>query len=360
MIGIVRTALRRPYTFVVMAMLILLFGVGAAFRTPIDIFPSINIPVVAVVFSYTGLPPDDMAGRVVTFYERALTTSVNDIEHIESQSIPNYGIIKIFFQPSVNINAALAEVAAMSQTVLKQLPAGITPPTILSFDASSVPVLQIALSSKKLSETTLYDDASSFIRPQLASVAGAAIPLPYGGKVRQVQADLNQQALHTYGISANDVVNALAIQNLITPVGTEKVGKLEKPLTRISLVDSLLIGIAQAFALIPGVSRSGSTITAGLFRGLTREAAVRFSFLLSTPLIAGAALLKAHELHKEGLPLGMQMPVLVGIIVSALVGYAAIAWLIHYLQSNSLRVFIVYRIVAGVVVIVLAFAWHLQ
>jgi multidrug efflux pump subunit AcrB len=168
-----------------------------------------------------------MAGRVVTFYERALTTSVNDIEHIDSQSIPNYGIIKIFFQPTVNINAALAEVAAMSQTVLKQLPAGITPPTILSFDASSVPILQIALSSNQLSETTLYDDATSFIRPQLASVAGAAIPLPYGGKVRQVQADLNQQALHTYGISASDVVNALTIQNLITPVGTQKIGKFE-------------------------------------------------------------------------------------------------------------------------------------
>ena len=227
MIGIVRIALRRPYTFIVMAMLILLSGLGAALRTPIDIFPNINIPVVAVVFSYTGLPPDDMAGRVVTFYERALTTSVNDIEHIDSQSIPNYGIIKIFFQPTVNINAALAEVAAMSQTVLKQLPAGITPPTILSFDASSVPILQIALSSKKLSETTLYDDATSFIRPQLASVAGAAIPLPYGGKVRQVQADLNQQALHTYGISASDVVNALTIQNLITPVGTQKIGKFE-------------------------------------------------------------------------------------------------------------------------------------
>jgi multidrug efflux pump subunit AcrB len=227
MIGIVRIALRRPYTFIVMAMLILLSGLGAALRTPIDIFPNINIPVVAVVFSYTGLPPDDMAGRVVTFYERALTTSVNDIEHIDSQSIPNYGIIKIFFQPTVNINAALAEVAAMSQTVLKQLPAGITPPTILSFDASSVPILQIALSSKRLSETTLYDDATSFIRPQLASVAGAAIPLPYGGKVRQVQADLNQQALHTYGISASDVVNALTIQNLITPVGTQKIGKFE-------------------------------------------------------------------------------------------------------------------------------------
>jgi multidrug efflux pump subunit AcrB len=226
-VGLVRLALRRPYTFIVMALLIMIFGVASALRTPTDIFPNINIPVVSVVFTYTGLPPDDMAGRIVTFYERALTTSVNDIEHIESQSIPDYGIIKIFFQPTVNINAALAEVSAMSQTVLKQMPAGVTPPTILSFNASSVPILQLALSSQQLSETILFDQATSFIRPQLASVAGAAIPLPYGGKVRQVQADLNQQALHTYGISANDVVNALSIQNLITPVGTQKIGTFE-------------------------------------------------------------------------------------------------------------------------------------
>jgi multidrug efflux pump subunit AcrB len=226
-VGLVRLALRRPYTFIVMALLIMIFGVASAFRTPTDIFPNIDIPVVSVVFSYTGLPPDDMAGRIVTFYERALTTSVNDIEHIESQSIPDYGIIKIFFQPTVNINAALAEVSAMSQTVLKQMPAGVTPPTILSFNASSVPILQLALSSQQLSETILFDQATSFIRPQLASVAGAAIPLPYGGKVRQVQADLNQQALHTYGISANDVVNALSIQNLTTPVGTQKIGTFE-------------------------------------------------------------------------------------------------------------------------------------
>jgi multidrug efflux pump subunit AcrB len=227
MVGIVKLALQRPYTFVVMALLIMIFGVSSALRTPTDIFPNINIPVISVVFSYTGLPPDDMAGRIVTFYERSLTTSVNDIEHIESQSIPNYGIIKIFFQPTVNINAALAEVSAMSQTVLKLMPPGITPPLILSFDASSVPILQLVLSSDKLSETTLFDQATSFIRPELASVAGAAIPLPYGGKVRQVQADLNQQALHTYGISANDVVNALSIENLITPVGTQKIGTFE-------------------------------------------------------------------------------------------------------------------------------------
>src|SRR5439155_16525802 len=207
-----------------MAVLILIFGVASALRTPTDIFPNINIPEISVVFSYTGLSPDDMAGRIVTFYERSLTTSVNDIEHIESQSIPNYGIIKIFFQPTVSIDAALAEVSAMSQTVLKQMPAGITPPLILSFNASSVPILQLALSSDSLSETTLFDQATSFIRPQLASVPGAAMPLPYGGKVRQVQADLDQQALHTYGISANDVIGALSVENLTTPAGTQKIG----------------------------------------------------------------------------------------------------------------------------------------
>src|ERR1700733_16164199 len=227
MIGIVRLALRRPYTFVVMAVLILIFGTASALRTPTDIFPNIAIPVISVVFSYTGLPADDMAGRIVTFYERSLPNSVNDIEHIESQSIANYGIIKIFFQPTVNINAALAQVNGMSQTVLKQMPPGITPPLILSFNASSVPIFQLALSSDKMSETQVFDSALNFIRPALAPVPGASLPLPYGGKVRQVQADLNQQALHQYGVSANDVINALSLQNLITPVGTQKIGKLE-------------------------------------------------------------------------------------------------------------------------------------
>jgi multidrug efflux pump subunit AcrB len=227
MIGIVRLALRRPYTFIVMALLILIFGTASALRTPTDIFPNINIPVISVVFSFTGLPADDMAGRVVTFYERSLPNSVNDIEHIESQSIANYGIIKIFFQPTVNINAALAQVNGMSQTVLKQMPPSITPPLILSFNASSVPILQLALSSDKMSETQIFDAALNFIRPALAPVPGAALPLPFGGKVRQVQADLNQQALHQYGVSANDVINALALQNLITPVGTQKIGTYE-------------------------------------------------------------------------------------------------------------------------------------
>jgi multidrug efflux pump subunit AcrB len=227
MIAIVRLALARPYTFVVMAALILMFGTTAALRTPTDIFPNINIPVISVVFSYNGLPADDMAGRIVTFYERSLPNSVNDIEHIESQSIVNYGIIKIFFQPTVNINAALAQVNGMSQTVLKQMPPGITPPLILSFNTSSVPILQLALSSSAMSETQVYDSALNFIRPALAPVPGASLPLPFGGKVRQVQTDLNQRALHQYGISANDVINALSLQNLITPVGTQKIGSYE-------------------------------------------------------------------------------------------------------------------------------------
>jgi multidrug efflux pump subunit AcrB len=226
-IGIVKIALSRPYTFVVMALLIMIFGVSAAVKTPTDIFPDIGIPVISVVWTYAGLPPDDMSGRVITPYERSLTTTVNDIEHIESQSLQGIGVVKIFFQPTVNINAALAQVTAISQTVLKQMPAGITPPQILTFNASSVPILQLALSSSSLSQTKLNDIATNLIRPQLTSVPGAAIPSPYGGKVREVQIDLNQQALHSYGLSASDVVNAMTAQNLITPSGTEKIGKFE-------------------------------------------------------------------------------------------------------------------------------------
>src|SRR5271170_4385800 len=183
MLAIVRIALSRPYTFVVMAMLIVIFGVGAWLKTPTDIFPNIGIPVVAVVWQYNGLPPDDMSGRVVYYYERTLTTQVNDIQHIESQSLPGYGVVKIFFQPGVNINGALAQVTAASQTVLKLLPPGITPPYVLTFNASSVPILQLALSSKSLSQAVLFDDGQNFIRPQLATVAGTAVPSPYGGKV---------------------------------------------------------------------------------------------------------------------------------------------------------------------------------
>src|SRR6202161_4459181 len=204
MLAVVRIALSRPYTFVVMAMLIVIFGVTAAIKTPTDIFPNIGIPVVAVVWTYDGLPADDMSKRVVYYYERTLSAQVNDIEHIESQSLPGYGVVKVFFQPGVNINGALAQVTAASQTVLKLLPPGITPPYVLTFNASSVPILQLALSSNTLSQAVLFDDGQNFIRPQLATVAGAAIPSPYGGKVRQVQVDLNQHALQAANLSAED------------------------------------------------------------------------------------------------------------------------------------------------------------
>src|ERR1700689_5415132 len=166
MLAVVRIALSRPYTFVVMAMLIVIFGVTAAIKTPTDIFPNIGIPVVAVVWTYNGLPPDDMSGRVIYYYERTLSGQVNDIQHIESQSLAGYGVVKIFFQPSVNINAALAQVTAASQTVLKLLPPGVTPPYVLEFNASSVPILQLALSSTSLSQTRLNDLGQNFIRPQ--------------------------------------------------------------------------------------------------------------------------------------------------------------------------------------------------
>ena len=227
MLAIVRIALSRPYTFIVMAILIVIAGVGASLRTPTDIFPNIGIPVVAVVWTYNGLSPDDMSGRVIYYYERTLSAQVNDIEHIESQSLQGYGVVRIFFQPDVNINAALAQVTAASQTVLKLLPPGITPPAVLTFNASSVPIIQLALSSKGLSQAQIFDAGQNFIRPQLASVEGAAVPSPYGGKVRQVQVDLDQDKLQAYGLSSQDVVDAIARQNVITPVGTQKIGGFE-------------------------------------------------------------------------------------------------------------------------------------
>jgi multidrug efflux pump subunit AcrB len=226
-VWIVLTALRRPYTFVVLAVVIAFFGVRAALLTPTDIFPNINIPVVSVVWTYTGLLPNDMSGRVIYFYERYLTAQVADIEHIESQSLSGYGVVKIFFQKNVDIAAALAQVTAASQTVLKLLPPGITPPYVLSYNASSVPILQLALSSKKLPQMQLFDLGQNFIRPQLATVAGAAVPSPFGGKILQVQVDLDQHAMQAHNVSADDVVNAISVQNLILPAGDAKIGKFD-------------------------------------------------------------------------------------------------------------------------------------
>ncbi|WP_205171650.1 efflux RND transporter permease subunit, partial [Burkholderia sp. LMG 13014] len=227
MLKLVRLALARPYTFIVLALLILIAGPLAALRTPTDIFPDIRIPVISVVWNYSGLQPADMAGRIVTYYERTLGTTVNDVAHIESQSFRSFGIVKIFFQPTVDIRTATAQVTSISQTVLKQMPPGTTPPQILNYNASTVPVLQLALTSDTLNEQQLGDYATNVIRPQLLSVAGVAIPSPYGGKVRQVQIDLDPQALQAKGLSAQDVATALAQQNQIIPAGTQKIGGFE-------------------------------------------------------------------------------------------------------------------------------------
>ena len=195
MLALVRLALRRPYTFIVFAILIVIFGGMAAVETPTDIFPDIRIPVIAAVWTYSGLSPDDMAGRVVYYYERQLSLAVNDIDHIESQSLPGAGVVKIFFHPGTDIRTATAQVTSISQTVLKQMPPGITPPLILNYNASTVPILQLGLSSSVLPENQIFDFGQNFIRPSLASVPGAAVPSPYGGRVRQIQIDLDPEAL---------------------------------------------------------------------------------------------------------------------------------------------------------------------
>ena len=227
MTAIVRIALRRPYTFIVLALLLLIIGPLAAARTPVDIFPEIRIPVIAVIWNYTGLPPEEMAGRVDTQFERALTTTVNDIEHIEANSYNGAGIVKVFFQPGADIRTANAQVTAISQTLLRNMPPGSVPPLILNYDASTVPIIQLGLSGKDLSEQMLNDLAINFLRVGLVTVPGAAIPYPYGGKFRQVQIDLDSTAMRARGLSGQDVANALAAQNLITPVGTEKIGTFE-------------------------------------------------------------------------------------------------------------------------------------
>jgi multidrug efflux pump subunit AcrB len=224
---IVRLALRRPYTFVVMAILILIMGTLAIVRTPTDIFPNINIPVVSIIWTYNGLVPEDMADRIVSITERALTTTVGNIEHIESQSLYGIAVVKVFLQPTASIEQGIAQITAVSQTQLKQLPIGTTPPLILAYSASSVPVLQLALSGQNMSEQQLNDYGLNFIRTQIITVPGASVPYPYGGKQRQVQVDLNTTALQSKGLSPLDVVNSISVQNLVLPTGTSKIGSRE-------------------------------------------------------------------------------------------------------------------------------------
>jgi len=224
---IVRLALRRPYTFVVVSILILIMGGLAIVRTPTDIFPNINIPVVSIIWNFNGMVPEDMADRIVSITERALTTTVDNIEHIESQSLYGTAVVKVFLQPTANIQRGIAQITAVSQTQLRQLPTGTTPPLILAYSASSVPVIQLALSGQNMSEQELNDYGLNFIRTQLITVPGASVPYPYGGKQRQVQVDLNTTALQSKGLSALDVVNAISLQNLILPTGTSKIGPKE-------------------------------------------------------------------------------------------------------------------------------------
>ena len=224
---IVALALRRPYTFIVMALVLLILSPIVIFRTPTDIFPEINIPVISIVWNYQGLSPQEMSNRITTTTERALTTLVNDIDHIESQSLNGIAVVKVFFKPKANIQTAIAQVTAISQTQLRFLPQGTTPPLVIQYSASSVPILQLGLSSDTLPEQEMFDLAVTTLRTQLVTVQGAAIPFPYGGKQRQIQVDLDTRALQAKGLTPIDVVNAFSVQNLILPTGTAKIGSLE-------------------------------------------------------------------------------------------------------------------------------------
>jgi multidrug efflux pump subunit AcrB len=230
---IIQVALRRPYTFIVLALLLPLLGAIVIFGTPLrpgmptDIFPEIRIPIIAVTFEYSGMPPDEMAGRITGQIERYATTLVNDVEHVESQSYPGMTVIKLFFQPGVDVNLAMSQVTAFSEISLKQMPPGIQPPLILKYNASSVPILQLAMSSDRLTEAQLFDFGNQIIRAQIATVAGASVPYPYGGATRDIQVDLKPAALRAQGLSAEDVLNAIGNQNLIIPAGTEKIGGTE-------------------------------------------------------------------------------------------------------------------------------------
>ncbi|WP_263355149.1 efflux RND transporter permease subunit [Acidicapsa acidisoli] len=224
---IVRIALSRPYTFIVLALVLFLFAPVMLMRTPVDIFPEINIPVVSIIWTYSGLAPSEMGDRITSVYERALTTTVDNIEHIESQSLYGVAVVKVYLQPGANVDGAIAEVIAEAQATMKQLPPGIQPPLVIRYSASTVPILQIGLSGKNLSEQQLNDYATNFIRPQLATIPGAAVPIPYGGKVRQIMVDIDSQKLLSTGLSPQDIVSAVNAQNIVLPTGTAKIGARE-------------------------------------------------------------------------------------------------------------------------------------
>jgi len=255
---IVKLALRRPYTFVIMSLLIAILGGLAIFRMPTDIFPEIDIPVVSVIWTYSGVSPEEMAEIITVRSERNFTTTVNDIEHMESQSLPGVAIIKVFFHPKARVDAAVAQLAAGSQSVLHSLPTGITPPSIIRFNASAVPILQLAISSDTLPEQQIYDLGYNFIRTQMANVQGASFPLPYGGKPRQVSVDLDSRALYAQGLSASDVVAAINAQSLILPSGSVKIGAQEYTVKLNSAPE-----LAAAFNRLPIRQTNGTTVYVG-------------------------------------------------------------------------------------------------
>lgn len=253
--GLIKIALQKPLTFIVLAILIAGFGILAALRMPVDIFPAIRIPVIAVAWQYTGLAPEDVSSRIVTPYQRALTTTVSDIEHIEAQALPGMGIIKIFFQPNVDIRTANAQVTAISQTMLRQMPPGANPPFIVNYDASTVPILQLAMSGEGLTEQQLNDLGMSQIRTQLITLPGVAMPLPSGGKQRQIQIDINPVALQSYGLAARDVTAAIAAQNQVNPAGTMKIGSGQYNVKLNNSAESL-----EDFSAIPVKVVNGATV----------------------------------------------------------------------------------------------------
>jgi multidrug efflux pump subunit AcrB len=252
---IVRLALSRPYTFVVLCLLLFIVGPVVILRTPVDIFPNIDIPVVSVIWNYAGMSPQELSDRIVLPYERSLTTTVNDIEHTESQTLNGISVTKIFFRPTVNIAQAVAQVTAISQTALRQYPQGTTPPLVIQYSASSVPVLQLGLSGNGLTEQQLNDFGQNFVRTQLATVQGAALAFPYGGKQRQVQVDIDTHKLQAYGLSAADVVNAVSAQNIILPAGDVKIGHVDYPVETNSAPTSI-----AALNNLPIKTVNGATI----------------------------------------------------------------------------------------------------
>src|SRR3984957_18325120 len=303
---IVRLALRRPYTFVVVAMLIVVVGVYSILQMPTDILPEIDIPVIAIVWQYNGLPAVEMEQRFTSNFERALTTTTNGIEHIESQSLYGVSVIKVFFHPGTKIEMANAQVTAIAQTVLKQFPPGSTPPLVVNYSASNVPIIQGSVHSETLSEQELFDLTSNFLRTGLATVQGVQMPWPYGGKQRQVMIDIDLPKLYALGLSPNDVSNAVQAQNLIVPSGTTKLGRQELLVRLNSSPDE-----AGTIASLPIKSANGATVTIGdvavVRDGFTPQTSLvrangRRGILMTLLKSSGASTLHIVERVRDALP----------------------------------------------------------